>query len=100
MVAPIRIGSGIRAKILDAGLMKIPVISTKVGAEGLLHKHMESILIANTPEDFVASIQLLKNERQIRCKIVENAYNLVREHYSVMKCTTDRMKIVDRMLNQ
>ena len=37
-ICPIRFGSGLRGKILQAWAMALPVISTPVGCEGLIVK--------------------------------------------------------------
>ena len=42
-VVPLLYESGTRFKILEAAMYKIPVISTKIGAEGLPLKNNESI---------------------------------------------------------
>ena len=55
-VVPLRSGSGVRVKILNAMAMGLPVVSTSVGAEGLEAVHGEHILIADTPEDFARAV--------------------------------------------
>ncbi len=55
VVVPIRTGGGTRIKILEAFAHDRPVVSTSVGAEGLAVRHEREILLADTPEDFVAA---------------------------------------------
>ena len=47
VVAPLRFGSGVRNKILEAWGMEKCVVSTSVGAEGLEYKHGGNLLIAD-----------------------------------------------------
>lgn len=51
-VAPIRMGSGTRIKILEAAMASVPVVSTTVGAEGLDFAEGTEILRADHPEAF------------------------------------------------
>lgn len=55
VVAPIRLGSGVKFKTLDAILRGVPVVSTTAGAEGIAN--IEWITeIANSPEKFAEAI--------------------------------------------
>ena len=65
MISPIRIGSGVRVKILTAMALGIPVISTTVGCEGIHAKDTGGIKIADTAEDFSkAVVDLLDNPQK------------------------------------
>ena len=48
-VVPIRIGSGMRMKILDAVLSKVPFVTTAKGVEGIDFKDGEDCLIVDDP---------------------------------------------------
>jgi glycosyltransferase involved in cell wall biosynthesis len=52
MVLPLRIGGGTRIKVYEAMAMGVPVISTRIGAEGLDVTHGENILLADTAGEF------------------------------------------------
>src|SRR5208283_3320077 len=51
-VVPLRVGGGTRFKILEAMAMGRPVVSTSLGAEGILARPGEDILLADEPEAF------------------------------------------------
>ena len=55
-VCPILAGSGIRVKLLEAFAMGIPVVSTRVGAEGLAEADGGICRLADTPAEFAAKI--------------------------------------------
>lgn len=82
VVVPIRIGGGIRLKILESFAMKVPVVSTSVGCEGIECLHGRDILIADTPEDFVLQIKKLFDDQGYQRSIADNAYALAKEKYS------------------
>ena len=62
-VVPLLSGSGTRVKILEAWAAGTPVVSTRIGAEGLPGRDGEHFLLADSPADFAAAIrQLLQDE--------------------------------------
>jgi glycosyltransferase involved in cell wall biosynthesis len=64
-VAPIRHGSGVRTKILNALAMGRPVVATSKGAEGLLLEPGRSIVIADTTAEFASAVSaLLADDRR------------------------------------
>jgi glycosyltransferase involved in cell wall biosynthesis len=61
-VCPIRSGSGVRVKLLEAFASGIPVVSTRLGAEGLARIDGEFCALADDPHGFAEHIvTLLKN---------------------------------------
>jgi glycosyltransferase involved in cell wall biosynthesis len=56
MVVPLRIGGGSRLKILEAMASGLPVISTRIGAEGLEIDPAKHYIAADEPATFAAAI--------------------------------------------
>jgi glycosyltransferase involved in cell wall biosynthesis len=56
MVVPLRSGSGIRVKILDALARGIPTVTTSVGCEGIGAVSGTHLLIADAPAAFAAAV--------------------------------------------
>ncbi len=61
-VAPIRFGSGVRTKILNALAMGRPVVATTAGAEGLLLEPGRSIAIADDARGFADAVSALLDD--------------------------------------
>jgi len=81
-VVPLRSGSGIRVKILEAMSLGIPVISTKIGAEGIAYTDGMNILIANSPADFYRiSKEILESKINLE-EIGKAGHKLVMGNYS------------------
>ena len=80
-VVPLRSGGGTRLKILESMAAGLPVVSTTKGAEGLEVQHMENILIADTPREFVEAVELLENNDVLYRKIQQNGQALVKRKY-------------------
>jgi glycosyltransferase involved in cell wall biosynthesis len=61
-VCPIRSGSGIRVKLLEAFASGIPVVSTHIGAEGLAREDGEFCALADDPQRFADHVVELLND--------------------------------------
>ena len=82
LVAPIRAGSGTRLKILEAFACGTPVISTRLGAEGIECRHEQHLLIADAPADFArAAISALDND-DLAAALSQDCRRLVEEKYT------------------
>lgn len=77
MIVPILAGSGIRVKIIEGMALGKVVITTSIGAEGLDVENGKNILIADTPEEFVAAIEKCVRTPDVCAIIGENARNFV-----------------------
>jgi glycosyltransferase involved in cell wall biosynthesis len=56
LVVPLRIGGGSRLKILEALATETPVISTRIGAEGLQLTAGRDLIVAETPAEMASKI--------------------------------------------
>lgn len=96
-VAPLRMGSGTRLKILQAMAMGKPVVTTTVGCEGLTVENGTHLLIADSPLEFAKLIiELLKN-KELRQKIGAQARQLVCEEYAWPKIQATLLRVFDRI---
>jgi glycosyltransferase involved in cell wall biosynthesis len=61
-LCPILSGSGVRVKLLEAFAAGIPVVSTRLGAEGLASSDGEICALADDPDAFAAkTLELIEN---------------------------------------
>ena len=81
-VAPLRIGSGTRIKILEAMAHGKPVVSTKLGCMGLDVEQGKNIYIADDPQEFANYVTRLLREKDERIRIAKNSLELVKEKYT------------------
>jgi len=81
MIVPLLSGSGVRIKIIEAMAMGKVVVSTATGASGLKTLPGEHLFIANTPGEFVQTIQLLMDQPMLIGSVGENARKFVMENF-------------------
>lgn len=84
MIVPLRSGSGIRVKILEAFAMGIPVIATELAVRGLPIQHQEHFLLANKPEEWISALKQLSNISE-RKRIGSNALQFISTEYNAKK---------------
>ena len=80
-VVPLRIGSGTRLKILEAGAMRKAIVSTSVGVEELDFKAGKEILIADDQVTFARDVVELLHDPARRKALGEAARNRVLRDY-------------------
>ena len=90
-IVPLLSGSGIRIKIIESMAMGKTVITTRVGAEGILYDEDVNIIIAENKAKMVEAIRSINENPQIAVTIGQAARRLVEETY-------DNRKIIARLL--
>ena len=81
-VVPLRAGSGIRIKILEAMSAGKLVISSSVGIQGINVKENEHFLLANTIQDYLNLIEKFRASQINVETIVNNARQYIEKNYS------------------
>ena len=92
-LVPLFSGSGIRIKILEAMMLGRTVITTTMGLEGIHAVDGEDVLIANTPYDFQAKLELCLTHPNLVRQIGNNARKLMESDF-------DNIKIAQLVLNE
>lgn len=82
MLAPMLISIGLQNKILQAMAMKIPVIASTLANNAINAPADEAVLIADTPDEYVAQIVKMLEDPGIADTIATAAYDFVRNNFS------------------
>ncbi len=72
-IAPVRLGGGIKGKVLEAMASGVPVVATQEAAEGIQCEHYYDILVADTASKFADMVIELCLNDKLYNKISENA---------------------------
>jgi glycosyltransferase involved in cell wall biosynthesis len=94
-VVPIRAGGGSRIKILEAFAHGLPVVSTRIGAEGLRVVEGRHLLIADSAEDFAAAARRLLGDRALGARLAGEARSLFDRYYSVAVAAREILALAD-----
>ena len=81
MVVPLHSGSGMRIKIIEGMALGKPIVSTKVGTEGISTTSGENIIVAENANSFKNSIYELIEDREYFDSISKNAIEFIHEKF-------------------
>jgi len=82
VVAPLRFGSGIKMKVLEAMAFGRPVVTTSIGAEGLEVSPGENIFVQDTEDGFAEAVSVLLGHPEQARAVGMSARDLVKRRYS------------------
>lgn len=79
---PLRLGAGIKIKVLESLSAGLPVVTSLIGIEGIPAEPNLHYLLGNTAEEFAAQVvQLLSSPNESRA-MSENAQGFIRSNFS------------------
>ena len=97
VVVPLRVGGGTRIKIPEAMAMAKPIVSTRIGAEGLPFHNGREIRIADLPEDFARAVVELLNNDSARASMGAAARTRVSTKHSWHAVVSTMEEILERV---
>ena len=97
-VIPIRMGSGMRMKILDSVWANVPFVTTMKGVEGIdLHNGIDC-LIADDAKSFAKCVITVSNDTSLQKQLVQNAFEHLLQLYEPSEMLKKRMNVYKRLL--
>jgi glycosyltransferase involved in cell wall biosynthesis len=81
VVAPIFFGGGTRLKVIEGWARQLPVVSTRVGAEGLDAADGENLLLAETADEFGGAVLRIHRSPELRAALVDGGTRLYEARY-------------------
>ncbi len=81
-VCPLRLGAGLKNKLLEAMAMGMAIVTTTEGASGNAGRDGQHFLVADDPASFAAAVVTLLRDPQRRQQLGAAARQLVSETYS------------------
>jgi len=86
-IAPMRIGTGLQNKLLEAMAMELPCITSMLANQALGAKENEEILVGNTAQEYANHIvNLLKDEPKAR-NLAEKGHSFIQREFNWEKST-------------
>jgi len=84
-IVPLLAGGGMRVKIIDGWTWGLPVVSTTVGAEGIIWQADENILIADAATDFAHTIIRVLQDAHCMQQLAQAGREWVLQYYNWRK---------------
>lgn len=86
-IAPMRIGTGLQNKLLEALAMELPCITSPLANKSLQASENEEILVGKSPQELADAIVRLLNDEDFSQSIALKGNNFVHSHYDWDKTT-------------
>lgn len=77
LVVPMRMGSGVRLKVLQSMAMGVPLVSTTLGMAGIPARPGREYLLADSVSDIARSVLRLLSDSELRATLRQSARELV-----------------------
>jgi len=99
-VAPVRLGGGIKGKIIEAMAVGLPVVATSVAASGLGAEPGKDILVADDAAGIAGHILALLEDQALRMRLSRNARLLVEARFSWKELAQKMAREYSRLLEE
>jgi glycosyltransferase involved in cell wall biosynthesis len=97
VVSPLRWGSGMKGKVLEAMALGRPLVASSVSMEGIAAAAGEHYLAAETPPEFAAAVTRLLADPAAGACLTLAARRLVEERYEREACMADFLAFVQKV---
>ena len=81
-VCPLRLGAGIKNKVLEALALRLPVIATPLSVDGIAVRDGQEALIAATDDDLIAATLRVLADPTLAARLGANGRALIEARYS------------------
>ncbi len=81
MVVPVRVGGGMRVRILEGFARAMPMVTTTIGLEGIDAQLGSDIIVEDTEAAFAQSVINLLNNPKLQNQLAENGRRLAENKY-------------------
>ncbi|MCK4512730.1 glycosyltransferase [bacterium] len=96
-VVPLRIGSGVRVKIIQALAMRTAVVSTSKGCEGLELDDGTHLLVGDTPAAFAGAVLQLLEDPTRRKALASAGHSVVADRFDALSSSSRLAEICERV---
>ncbi|KKW09099.1 MAG: Group 1 glycosyl transferase [Candidatus Kaiserbacteria bacterium GW2011_GWA2_49_19] len=98
VLVPLQYESGTRFKILETAAVRVPIISTTLGAEGIDYAPGQDLLIADTAQAFAHMIRNIIKNKSFAKKLADHAYQHIALNYHIDRAEKEAKIILERVV--
>jgi glycosyltransferase involved in cell wall biosynthesis len=86
-ISPLRMGAGIKNKVLEAMSMQKTIVATQLSMDGIAAQHEQHFLLAETNEELMRAVVRLMKDAELRQRLARNSRALIEERYTWRRVT-------------
>jgi len=95
LIAPVYFGTGIKIKILESMSIGIPIVTTPIGAEGLIVEDKKNIMISKNDKEFVENVLIIFNDKIFRDMIGNNGQEYINIHHNPLQLKKQFLNLLE-----
>lgn len=99
VVIPIRMGSGLRIKIIESMAAGKAIVATKEAVEGIKAENKKHLIIASSAEEFAGWVVKLLDDKNLRDKLGVSARKFVEENFAEEIVKNKWQKLYEEVFN-
>ncbi|HVO68488.1 MAG TPA: glycosyltransferase [Aggregatilineaceae bacterium] len=81
-VSPLRLGAGIKNKVLEAMAMQVPVVATPLSCDGIPVVHGQHVMLGTSDEELIYAVFQLFREPRLRVQLRRNGRQLIEQNFT------------------
>lgn len=97
MAAPLVLGAGIKVKVIEGMSSGMPVLTNKLGIEGIYAKDKEHYFHCEKPEDYAECIKMLLSHREKAQNVSGAAKRFIKEKFDMEKSAEKYLEILKKL---
>lgn len=97
-VVPLRVGSGMRIRILESLAWQIPTVSTPIGCKGIAVEDRRHLVVAESPEEMATAVLKLLKDQTLAQTLRREGRRLIEKYYSLATSEQITRQIYTRCL--
>lgn len=98
-IAPMRMGTGLQNKLLEAMAMELPCITTSISCSPLGAMPGRDILVGNNSEELAQHIINLLKDNSLSKRIAADGYNYIKENFALEISAGKLKKVLSDLIN-
>jgi glycosyltransferase involved in cell wall biosynthesis len=98
-INPMRLGSGLRIKVLEAMATGLPVVTTALGAAGIPAQNGVNCFVADTPALFAESIEWLLKDQRLAKDMGRTAKETVKRQYDIRSTIRELEQVLEEVIS-
>lgn len=97
-VVPLRVGSGMRIRILESLAWGLPTVSTSIGCEGIEVENARQILVADAVDAMASAVVRIFREPVVAGTLRREGHRLIEKRYSLEAFEQQTLRLYQRAL--
>ncbi len=99
-VSPLRLGAGIKNKVLEAMAMQVPVVATPLSCDGIPVTNGQHVLLAESDSELVKGVFSLLGNPQLRKRLRQRGRQLIEEHFMWARVADRYEELYDQVITE